>query len=121
MEVLMSGLSYPDSGAFPTADSDAFLISRIDPQACLRGLFQSPHPLPRGAAEDAVLSWLITLPQGIDPARAAAKLGTLPPFAGVDPGTGEAGRLTALLREIARYPAEKLAASGRRRLRIAQA
>ncbi len=117
----MSGLSYPSASTFPNTDSDASRIARMDPQACLRGLFQSPHPLPRGAAENAVLSWLIALPQEIDPARAAAMLGTLPPFAEADPQSGETGRLTALLREIACYPAERLGASRRRRLRIAQA
>ncbi|WP_420724500.1 hypothetical protein [Hwanghaeella sp. LZ110] len=116
----MSGLAYPDYAALEhftsTVQSTDFQkITKLDPQNCLSGLFQCGTPLPVGAAEDAVLSWLITLPDAMDPARAAAILGRMPLFAQAD--QGETGRLATLLREIAQYPAERLASGRRRRPR----
>lgn len=116
----MSGLAYPDSAtqdsfASTVLSTDVQKITKLDPQNCLGGLFQCGTPLPVGAAEDAVLSWLMTLPDAMDPARAAAVLGQMPLFAQAD--QGETGRLATLLREIAQYPAEKLASGRRRRPR----
>lgn len=89
-------------------------LSDVDPQHCLAAVYAADAPLPRGTAEDAVLSWLITLPDGIDPAHAAAAIGRLPDVPNaID---GEAARLTALLKQIAAYPATRLPPSRRRRL-----
>ncbi|NMM44460.1 hypothetical protein HH303_08210 [Rhodospirillaceae bacterium KN72] len=94
------------------SDSVASPVAIADPQQCLTALFEMDTTLPDGFAETAILSWLISLPSEIDPARAAATLGSLPRIAGAQ--GGETGRISQLLREIARYPAEKLAATGRR-------
>ncbi|MDF1747808.1 MAG: hypothetical protein P1V34_02930 [Alphaproteobacteria bacterium] len=115
----MRGLACPEFGLAETPSSTVSSlenISKLDPQNCLGGLFVCGTPLSPGAAEDAILSWLITLPDAMDPARAAAVLGRMPPFAQAD--HGETGRLATLLREIAQYPAEKLSAGRRRRTRI---
>jgi hypothetical protein len=89
-------------------------LADFDPRGQLRA-FVTAGPASGATAEEAVLSWLISLPDGVDPARAAAGLGELPHFtAGAE---GEADRLTRLLREIAAWPAERLPTarrSGRR-------
>ena len=51
-------------------------------------------------AEELFLGWLVSLPPGIDPSLAAtAALARLEALAGPGPGTGELGRLRALLEE----------------------
>ena len=96
---------------YPT-DSSVSPAAIADPQQCLTALFEMETTLPDGFAETAILSWLISLPSETDPARAAATLGSLPRIAGAR--GGETGRISELLKEIARYPAEKLAATRRR-------
>lgn len=88
-------------------------LSLVDPHHLIRSLFQTERPLPKGTAENAVLSWLIALPSGVDPAKAAAVLEELPGIANA--ATGETGKLRGLLREIARYPADRLSKARRRR------
>ena len=95
-----------------SSDSMASPVAIADPQQCLTALFEMDTTLPDGFAETAILSWLISLPSDTDPARAAAALGTLPRIA--EAQGGETGRISELLKEIARYPAEKLAATRRR-------
>lgn len=73
---------------------------------------QTAGPLPRGTAEDAILSWLLSVPDQIDPAEAA---GTMLELSIFDPNKdGEAGRMARLLRQVAEYPAGRLAPARRR-------
>lgn len=79
-------------------------LHRLDPRACLQALCAHPDA-PRGVAEDALLGWLIALPDGVDPADAARELSDHRMFRGTGP---EGGRLRALLREVAAHPAHSL-------------
>lgn len=88
-------------------------LSLIDPHHLIRSLFKAENPLPKGTAEDAILSWLIALPTGVDPANAAKTLSRLPLPS--DAVTGEAAKVKALLREITAFPAERLSQARRRR------
>lgn len=97
---------------FPAAKAD---IAAFDPGQSLSALFLAEEPLPRGAAEGAILSWLLALPDGTDPARAAQVLGENAPFSNAD--AGEAGKASQLLKQIAQFPAEKLSRPRRRRIR----
>lgn len=90
-------------------------IAAFDPGQSLSALFLAEEPLPRGAAEGAILSWLLSLPDGTDPAWAAKVLGQTSPFA--DASAGEAGKASELLRQIAQFPADKLSRPRRRRIR----
>jgi hypothetical protein len=71
-----------------------------------------PHPRPEadGAAELAVLRWVLSLPAGLDPAVAArallARTNQGGPRQTEQPGLSS--RLLELLEEIATYPAERL-------------
>lgn len=97
--------------------SAARQLAAFDPRNQLRAFVQAPCD--SGAtAEEALLSWLVSLPTGVDPARAAKCLGELPPFA--DQDAGEPARLTSLLREVATWPANRLP-TARRSGRRAQA
>ncbi|MEC9265946.1 MAG: hypothetical protein VX464_07805 [Pseudomonadota bacterium] len=98
--------------AFPAAEID---ITAFDPGQSLSALYMAEEPLPRGAAEGAILSWLLALPDGTDPARAAQILREMSPFS--DASGGEAGKASELLRQIAQFPAERLARPRRRRVR----
>lgn len=95
-------------------------LAAFDPRSQLRAFIQSPRE--SGAtAEEALLSWLVSLPSDVDPARAAKCLGELPPFVAQGDGGGgahgdgedEAARLTSLLREVAAWPKDRLP-TGRR-------
>ncbi len=64
-------------------------------------------------AEGALLAWLIGLPDGVDPTRAALiALAAMPPSEGDEPPHG---RLRALLARVSQFPAELLAPLRRRR------
>jgi hypothetical protein len=112
----MRTLTAPESQLSPHRSYRCQTLLRNDPRNCLGSLFEAPIQLPRGTAEDALLAWLVTLPDGVDPARAASELGTVAPFATPDEAEGgETGRLRALLAEIARHPAGRLPPATRRR------
>lgn len=111
----MRAVKAPKSRSVHRTQRSETLI-RNDPKNCLAALFEAPVPLPRGTAEEALLAWLVTLPEGIDPAHAASELGTVAPFVGKERRMGcEAERLCALLEEIALYPSDRLAPPTRRR------
>ena len=64
-------------------------------------------------AEAELLAWLIGLPDGVDPARAA--LSALAAMRAVDEDCPRQSRLRVLLAEVSQYPAVALAKVGRRR------
>jgi hypothetical protein len=87
------------------------LLRRLDPSASLRALFALDDP-PEGLAEEALIGWLIALPDGVDPADAARALFHLPADRC---HSAEAERLSGLLEQVARFPAASLSRRRRRR------
>lgn len=105
----MTDYAVPDSdgaSSAPSPDTPDPLAAE-DPQGALRlalagGLDPSIPP------EDVVLSWLLRLPEGLDPAIAARHV-----IATAGAGTLGAEALRTLLIEVARWPASRLAHLGR--------
>lgn len=89
------------------ASAAADPLAREDPQGVLRlALAERCEP---GVAEDVLLAWLLRLPDGVDPARAAGRL-----LAGAEPGRAGNQRLLALLAEVACWPMRRLGRLQRR-------
>ncbi len=87
-----------------------------DPENLIRQVLEMGAEF-AGPAEDILLSWILSLGGGIEPAAAANRLldehglrhGTVPP--------GAIGRVWLLLRETARYPDDTLRPERRQRRR----
>ena len=96
-----------------SAEAAEAVPARLDPTAALRTLLARERP-PRGLAEDALLGWLIALPDAVDPAEAARELTALPALEAARRGgrhgtaPAEAGRLVELLAQVAASPSAAL-------------
>jgi len=108
----MSGNTRYDSVSGSAGQMQRDYLAMVDPRHILSALAQSEVALPRGTAEDALLSWLLSVPEQIDPAEAA---GTMLELSIFEPDwDGEAGRMALLLRQVAEFPAHKLPPARRR-------
>lgn len=104
--------SDPGAGSFGYDNPDRALC-QYDPKLYLSNLAVALSPA-EGSAKAAMMAWLVELPDGTDPARAASRLLSLPLFSGIAASDGEAGVLVSLLDQVRRFPRHKLAAMPRR-------
>ena len=72
-----------------------------DPEGTMRYALAGRDP-PGTPAEDVLLAWVLRLPDGVEPARAALRL-----LAGAEQSGNQ--RLRSLLAEVARWPRRRLA------------
>jgi len=89
-------------------------LAMEDPQGALRTALAGELD-PTVPPEDMVLSWLLRLPGGLDPAMAAQHV-----IAAAGPASVANPRLLTVLAEVARWPAARLRRLGRARKRTTQ-
>jgi hypothetical protein len=110
-------VTHPDI-APPALSSPAVVagdkLAAEDPEGALRMALAGEID-PTIPPQDMVLSWLLRLPGGLDPAAAARRV-----IAATDPSSVANPRLLTILAEVARWPAVRLRRLGRVRMRTTQ-
>jgi hypothetical protein len=109
VSAIAAGPSGSEVPAHPSTDP----LAAADPEGALRAALVTGDGAAPGAAparsEEILLSWLLGLAEGLDPAAAAACI-----VAAVDAAAIRNDRLLGLLAEVARWPAPRLARLKRR-------
>jgi hypothetical protein len=79
----------------------------FDPGWLIQRTFDAAPTADGATAEDAVLAWLVRLPDGLDPAEAAAAL--LDAYAPTAPDDPLTRRILARIAEVRDFPCDRLA------------